>query len=126
MSEITTIKGLVHKINPTQQVSDKFAKKEIIIKTDGEYPQYILIQFTQKNIDKLDHITAGSTVVVSYNIRGKLWTNPQGEEKCFVTIEGWQIKTENQQSTGEKKEDVKHYSQPDFGATATDSDDLPF
>ncbi len=107
MAETNTIKGIVHKIMDTQQVSDKFAKKEIVIKTEGEYPQYVPIQFTNKNIDKLDNITTGSTVVVSYNLRGNEW-----KDKYFVSLDGWQIKTENKSfDSGMKKEDVAHYEQ---------------
>lgn len=125
MSENLTVKGLVYKINETKEISDKFAFKTIILKTEGEYPQYVLIQFSNKNIDKLDNITIGSTVVVSYNLRGRLYRDKNLEETAFVTIEGWQIKTENQQFLGEKKEDVQHYSQPDLGA-ADDNTGLPF
>ena len=28
---------------------------------------------------------------ISLNLRGRLWTNPQGEEKCFNTLECWKI-----------------------------------
>jgi hypothetical protein len=97
MAETTTIKGLVYKRMPIQNVSDKLQKRELILKTDGQYPQYLLIQFVNKNIDKLDNITTGSTVVIDYNLRGRLWYSPTGEEKCFSTIEGWNIKTENLQ-----------------------------
>lgn len=123
MAETTTIKGVVYKIMPIQNVSEKFQKRELILKTDGEYPQFVLIQFTQKNIDKLDSITAGSTVVVSYNLRGRLWNNPQGEEKCFTTVEGWNIKTENLQvDKGIKKEDIAH----EVLNSKSNEDDLPF
>lgn len=114
MSETSTIKGLVHKIMDTQQISDKFAKKEIVIKTDGEYPQFVPIQFVNKNIDKLDNITTGSTVVVSYNLRGNEW-----KDKYFVSLDGWQIKTENHQFANEKTEDIAHQA-------IQDDSDRPF
>jgi len=32
------------------QVSDKFTKREFILQTDGEYPQYLQFQLTQDNV----------------------------------------------------------------------------
>jgi len=116
MSENLTIKGLVYKINPTKEISDKFSFKTIILKTDGDYPQFILIQFSNKNIDKLNNITTGSTVVVSYNLRGRIYKDKQGDETAFVTIEGWQLITENETFTN-KLQPAQQNEQPD---------DLPF
>jgi hypothetical protein len=124
MSENLTIKGLVYKINPTKEISDKFAFKTIILKTDGDYPQFILIQFSNKNIDKLDNITTGSTVVVSYNLRGRIYKDKQGDETAFVTIEGWQVKTENKTFTNEAPPTTEAAEQA-YSASADDSD-LPF
>ena len=43
-----TITGVIYKIDETQQVSEKFSKKELILKINGDYPQYIPVQFTNK------------------------------------------------------------------------------
>jgi hypothetical protein len=90
--EKTNISGVVHKMFPTEQLSEKFSKRVIVIKTEGEYPQLIPIQFTNKNIDKLDKITTGQFVSVGYNLRGNEY-----KEKFYASIEGWMIKVENKQ-----------------------------
>ena len=51
----------------------------------------IIIQFTQQRCDLLDSLQIGQNVKVYINIRGREWTNPQGETKYFNTIEGWKI-----------------------------------
>jgi len=33
----------------------------------------------------------GQDVTIGVNLRGRMWTNPQGEDKYFNTIEGWKI-----------------------------------
>ena len=121
MSE-TTLTGVVYKVGETQNVSDKFAKKELIIKTDGEYPQYIPIEFVNKGIDKIDSILAGQRVTVSYDLRGRLWTSPKGEEKCFSTINGWNIKVDNKQFDSK----APHTEQQFDAAYVSQNNDLPF
>jgi hypothetical protein len=86
------IKGIVKQVNKTQILSDKFSKRELILKTEYEtkYPQYLVIQFTNKNVTKLDGINPGELVNVSINLRGREWEGPEGV-KYFNTIEGWAI-----------------------------------
>jgi hypothetical protein len=85
------IKGKVDFIGPTVQVSDKFSKRELVVVTADQYPQHILIEFNQDKCDLLNNIQLGMEVDVEYNLRGRSWTNPQGEKKYFNTIQGWKI-----------------------------------
>lgn len=84
--------GIVKQVGKTQVLSDKFSKRELILKTeyDTKYPQYLVIQFTNKNVTKLDSINVGELVNVSINLRGREWNSPDGV-KYFNTIEAWQI-----------------------------------
>lgn len=115
MAESTTITGTVHKMFPTEQVSDKFSKRVIVIKTPGEYPQLVPIQFTNKNIEKLDKVLTGQNAVVSYNLRGNEY-----KEKFYASVEGWMIKIENIQV--DKGEDMSASTHND----SQDPGDLPF
>lgn len=86
------IKGRIKTIFPTIQVSDKFAKRDVVITTTTDmYPQDILVQFTQDKCAILDLYKSGDEVDVDYNLKGREWINPQGEAKYFNTIEGWRI-----------------------------------
>ena len=123
MADTTTITGTVYKVSDIELVSEKFSKREIIIKTEGEYPQFIPVQFANKNIDKLDHIIEGQSVTVSYNFRGRLWNDKQGVEKCFVNIEGWQIKNNSSVSSTPKEEFNKSANQV---SQEDDFNNLPF
>ena len=82
---------IVKVINPVQQVSATFKKRELVVTTEEQYPQHILIEFTQDKTDLLNNYTPGEQVKVSINLRGREWVNPQGETKYFNSIQGWRI-----------------------------------
>lgn len=93
MSNQLSATGQILKIGQVEQVSDKFRKRELIIKTDTEsqYPQTVAFQLTQDRVDKIDGYRAGDTVTVHFNLRGREWTSPQGEVKYFNTLEVWRV-----------------------------------
>ena len=90
--------GKIKAINTTQQVSDSFKKREIVVSTDEQYVQHILIEFTQDKCDLLDKFKVGQSVKVGINLRGREWVNPQGETKYFNSIQGWSISLNGEQS----------------------------
>ena len=86
------IQGRIKQIFPSQMIGQNgFEKRDLVIVTDENYPQTIIIQFTQQRCDLLDSLQVGQNVKVYINIHGREWTNPQGETKYFNTIEGWKI-----------------------------------
>jgi hypothetical protein len=87
------IVGKIKVINPTKEVSDTFKKRELVVTTDEQYPQHILIDFVQDKCDLLDKFQVGQEVKVSINLQGKEWSNPNGEVKYFNSIKGWRIES---------------------------------
>ncbi|CAM3570926.1 hypothetical protein FSS13T_05340 [Flavobacterium saliperosum S13] len=85
------VTGKVKVINAAQQVSATFKKRELVVTTEEQYPQHIMIEFTQDKCDLLDSYRPGDAVKVSINLRGREWVNPQGETKYFNSIQGWRI-----------------------------------
>ena len=86
------ITGIIKVIGVTNVFgSNSFKKRDLVITTIEQYPNDILIQFTQQRCDLLNNLQVGQNVKVYINIRGREWTNPQGEIKYFNTIEGWKI-----------------------------------
>jgi hypothetical protein len=85
------VSGKIKLVNATQVVSDKFSKRTLVVVTSDTYPQEIEIQFTQDKCSLLDGLPVGAEVTIGVNLRGRMWTNPQGEDKYFNTIEGWKI-----------------------------------
>lgn len=85
------ITGTIKTIKNTQTITDAFKKREFVVETHGEYPQPILIEMVQDKCDLLNKFGVGQDVTVSINLRGREWTNPQGEVKYFNSLQGWKI-----------------------------------
>jgi len=85
------VTGKVKVVNPEQQVSASFRKRELVVVTQEQYPQFISINFLQDKCDLLNGLQVGQDVKVSINLQGREWINPQGETKYFNDIQGWRV-----------------------------------
>lgn len=124
------ILGKIEKIGGIQEISASFKKRDLVIRTEEQYPQPILIEFTQDRTDLLNNVNVGDRVGVSINIRGREWTSPKGEVKYFVSLHGWRIQaSQNENAPGAGQEppvfDAPTPSAETFNAETPD-DDLPF
>ena len=86
------LQGKIKMIDETKTYGNNgFRKRELVITTEEQYPQHILIEFVQDKTDLLNNYKVGQDVKVSINLRGREWVNPQGETKYFNSITGWRI-----------------------------------
>ena len=91
MAEINVI-GKVKFVGETVDVGTSgFQKRELVVTTDEQYPQHILINFVQDKCNLLATTKIGDQVNISVNLRGREWVNPQGETKYFNDIQGWKV-----------------------------------
>jgi translation initiation factor IF-3 len=120
--------GRVKVINPVQQVSATFKKRELVVTTEEQYPQHIMIEFTQDKTDLLSNYTPGEQVKVSINLRGREWVNPQGETKYFNSIKGWRIEKLQSEApaTGMPPMPAVEAFEPATNFKEEEHDDLPF
>ena len=121
--------GKVKVINPEQQVSASFKKRELVVTTEEQYPQHIMIEFTQDKTDLLNQYNVGEQVKVSINIRGREWVSPQGETKYFNSIQGWRIEKMQAEAPSAAQMPPMPASQAFEPATnfkEEEHDDLPF
>ena len=114
------IKGKIKVIFPTETVSEKFKKRDIVISTQEQYSQDISIQFVQDKTSILDKYKVGQSVTIGYNLNGRSWTSPQGEVKYFNTINGWRIDAEQS-----KAPPAQHQTTP-LAPLADDDDGFVF
>ncbi len=123
------IQGKIKVIDETKTFgSNGFRKREVVVTTEEQYPQHILVEFIQDKCDLLNSYNVGQAVNISINLRGREWTNPQGEVKYFNAIQGWRI--ENLQ-TAEGNADIPPVPpmeafEPADNINDEDHDDLPF
>ena len=89
------VTGTVVLVAPEKQMSDKFKKRELVIKTgDEKYPQFISLELINDNCSKADGLIQGQDITVEINLRGRAWTAPDGTVKYFNTIEAKNITNE--------------------------------
>jgi hypothetical protein len=87
-----------------------------------------MIEFTQDKCDLLNNYTVGDTVKVSINLRGREWTNPQGETKYFNSIQGWRIEKIQSEVSPSQLPPVPASTAFETASSFTEEehDDLPF
>ncbi|MDC3077286.1 DUF3127 domain-containing protein [Flavobacteriales bacterium] len=121
------ISGKVKLINETKEYgSNGFRKREIVLTTQEQYPQNILVEFIQDRTNLLDAFNVGDLVKIDINLRGREWTNDKGEIKYFNSIQGWRIEKveddyESQLPPLPTKEDLNISE-----SSENEPDDLPF
>ena len=123
------IQGKIKLIGETQTFgANGFRKREVVITTEEQYPQSIMIEFVQDKTDLLNSYQAGQQVKISINLRGREWINPQGETKYFNSIQGWRIESSQQEAASGDIPPVPPADafEPAGDLNEEDHDDLPF
>ncbi len=119
------VQGKVKMIGETQTFgSNGFRKRELVVTTEEQYPQHILVEFVQDKTDLLNNYQLGQDVKVSINLRGREWVNPQGETKYFNSVQGWRI--EGAQAAAPQGQTPPPAFEPAADLNKEDHDDLPF
>ena len=122
------VTGKIKMIDQTKEVgSGGFKKRDIVVTTDEQYPQHILVQFVQDKCDLLNGFQVGEPVKIDINLRGREWTNPQGEIVYFNTIQGWRIgKVAEGPTTEAPPMPAAQTFAPATNLNEEEADDLPF
>ncbi|MFK8008806.1 MAG: DUF3127 domain-containing protein [Saprospiraceae bacterium] len=122
--------GKLYKKMDTQQVTDTFKKREFVVEmVDGAYTQLVKFQMVQNNCEKLEGFNEGDDVKVTFNLRGREWTSPQGEVKYFSTLDAWKIDSQAAapvQQAAPASAPTNIPSPTDAPPAAQSNDDLPF
>ena len=103
-----------------------FRKRELVLTTEEQYPQHILIEFIQNNCELLDNYGIGQTVRIGINIRGREWESPDQGIKYFNSIQGWRIESLDDQVMDSAPEDLPIENDNPPKDDDLTEDDLPF
>ena len=110
--------------------SNGFRKREIVITTQEQYPQNILVEFVQDKCELLDPYQIGQDVRIGINLRGREWVNPEGQTKYFNSIQGWRIDQLDQGADNDESIPTqKPFETTELDTNQNDNeeeDDLPF
>ena len=122
------ITGKLKVKNNTQVVSDRFSKRELVIATEEQYPQFISLQLTQDKCALLDAYQLGDDLKVSFNLRGREWTAADGTVKYFNSLEAWRIEKafQAQNNQAASNSGMNPTNQESVISSSEQSDDLPF
>lgn len=123
------VQGKIKMIGETQTFGNNgFRKREVVVTTEEQYPQHLAIEFVQDKTDLLNNYKVGQNVKISINLRGREWTNPQGEVKYFNSIQGWRIEDLQSGSSTDGMPPVPPVEafEPADNLNEEDHDDLPF
>ena len=123
------VQGKIKLIGETQSIgSNGFRKRELVVTTDEQYPQHVLVEFVQDKTDLLNNFQVGQQIKVGINLRGREWINPQGEAKYFNAIQGWRIENLQQAQAPANAAPVapSQAFEPATDLTADEPNDLPF
>lgn len=89
---IVTINGTVKLVGQTQQISERFSKRELVItETAGQYPQHIPIEFANDKTALLDSVAPGEQVTVTCYVNGREYTDRNGAPRHFLSLRGDRI-----------------------------------
>ena len=120
--------GKIKWIDETKEYgSNGFKKRELVITTEEQYPQNILVEFIQDKCEALNSFQIGNNVKIGINLRGREWTNPEGQVKYFNSIQGWRIDLINEEMSEEIPPMPPPISSENSDiSTSEHEDDLPF
>lgn len=131
----------------TQQVSEKFKKREFVIELAEEingniYTNFAKMQLVQNKCDIIDRFKEGDQIKVSFNIKGNRWER-DGKVNYITNLDAWRIEAagaatggnmSNQQSApvynntgGSNNGSTNNFSgTPNYNPSPETIDDLPF
>ncbi len=119
------ISGKIIVKDETQQISDRFKKREFVIEVENErnseWNDFIKFQLTQDRCDLLESYNLNDEVKVSFNIRGRKWEK-DGKVNYFSNLEAWRLE---KSQPANMPQEMPEFSADDM-PPAPEADDLPF
>ena len=118
------IKGKVHEVAPTVQVTESLKKRELILEyiENPQYPEYLKFEAIQDRCNLLDSVKAGDDIEVFFNLKGRPWTDKAGKKSYFNSLQLWKVNV----LAGAGASATPEYAPPADISATPDEDDLPF
>lgn len=118
------ITGKVHEVGQIQQVTDSFKKRDLVIQyaENPQFVEYIKFEATQDRVNIFDNLNPGDDVSVSFNLRGRPWTNKDGVTSYFNSLVAWRV---NKGAAQPQNYNTPASAPADISNNGED-DDLPF
>jgi len=87
------IKAVIESIGDTANVTSSFKRRNFIVKywNNPDHVEFLSFECIQDRCDLLDSFKIGDTVSISFNLKGKKWTNSEGQNRYFNTLQVWNL-----------------------------------
>ena len=115
MSEPLKVQGILHRVGDVQEISERFKKRDFVIVTEEEYPQFLQFQCAQDRVKLVEGLNPGDKLEIFFNLRGNEYQKDTSSPiRVFNTLDCWRIN--------------KLYDSPEGSneAPTEDDTDLPF
>ena len=108
------VKGKIHVLFDTQQVTERFMKREFVLEiTNGQFSEYVKFQLTQQRCSLLDTCSVGDEIKVRFALKGKPYQ--KGSETLYFTnLEAINVEAEKSTHHQPHDYDVPPPPQEDF------------
>jgi len=116
--------GTIKQIGQIQEFAKGFTKRDLVVKTNEEYPQNLLVEFVKDKCSFLDNYNTGDYVKVFINLKGREWKNKDNEVKYFNSIQGWKIQKNKEVTLQDQNQGRETYAVPKDDKQL--ANDLPF
>jgi len=131
--------GKLIAVNDTQQVNERFKKREFVLETSEEingnvYTNYAKMQLVQNKCEIIDNYKIGDLVKVNFNIKGNKWER-DGNVNYITNLDAWRIENAQQQASAPQAASPAYTNMNTGGNSAgpenynpspENVDDLPF
>jgi hypothetical protein len=114
------IEGKIIKIDETQEISEKFKKREFVITTNSMYPEEIKFDVINNNVNYLDDFNLDDDVKVTFIIKGNKYN-----DKHYINLRAVAVGELVNESTNGSNEYIAKRKTIITQVEETD-DDLPF
>lgn len=123
-----SVRGKIIEIFEVKELTQSFKKREFVLEysPNPQYPQYIKFDLQNNYCSIIDNYKKNDEVEVFFDLRGKPYTNKNGETIYFTNLVVWNILSIDGKSNSfddnsfdEDKSSLKKEQDEDF-------DDLPF
>lgn len=93
------IVGKLFEKHDTVKRTETFSVREFIVEVENQrnpqYNDFVLFQLTNANCDRIEPFNIGDEIQVTFDVRGRRWTSPEGRVAYFNTLNAWRIEAFN-------------------------------
>ena len=122
------ISGKVYEVSPIMEITEKFKKRELILEysENPQFQEFIKMEAVQDKCSLFDGLQKNDEITVSFNLRGRLYTDKNGKQSAFTTLQVWKLTKSATQAGSFANSDSFKNSTLSSPTNDEDEIDLPF